>query len=96
MYKKGEWTNIARNVVKSRTPSQVASHAQKYYKHLALPNKGKRKSIYDIKLSENQNVAVQEQVHVIPDQVHVQNDDAVFSNLGDLEGICERYGINNL
>jgi len=30
-YGKGHWRSISRNFVVSRTPSQVASHAQKYY-----------------------------------------------------------------
>ncbi|KAI9126961.1 hypothetical protein K1719_001520 [Acacia pycnantha] len=28
---KGDWTNISRNFVMTRTPTQVASHAQKYF-----------------------------------------------------------------
>eukprot|EP00002_Diphylleia_rotans_P032427 TRINITY_DN6807_c0_g1_i1.p1 TRINITY_DN6807_c0_g1~~TRINITY_DN6807_c0_g1_i1.p1 ORF type:complete len:226 (+),score=57.48 TRINITY_DN6807_c0_g1_i1:290-967(+) len=31
-YGRGEWTLIAKNLIKTRTPSQVASHAQKYFK----------------------------------------------------------------
>ncbi|KAH0714391.1 hypothetical protein KY284_007296 [Solanum tuberosum] len=30
-YGKGDWRSISRNVVVTRTPTQVASHAQKYY-----------------------------------------------------------------
>ncbi|KAF2319013.1 hypothetical protein GH714_012464 [Hevea brasiliensis] len=29
---KGDWRNISRNFVVSKTPTQVASHAQKFYK----------------------------------------------------------------
>ncbi|PHT72555.1 hypothetical protein T459_23340 [Capsicum annuum] len=30
-YGKGDWRNISKKMVISRTPTQVASHAQKYY-----------------------------------------------------------------
>ncbi|KAM3307960.1 hypothetical protein P3S67_009704 [Capsicum chacoense] len=33
-YGKGDWRSISRNIVISRTPSQVASHAQKYFNRL--------------------------------------------------------------
>ena len=86
-YKKGRWTNISRYVVKTRTPAQVASHAQNYYKHLAALNKDKRKSIDDVKTLDNEDVSPpHDQVHLqndnvyVPvdlqnDEVHLQNDD---------------------
>ncbi|KAF8011214.1 hypothetical protein BT93_J1735 [Corymbia citriodora subsp. variegata] len=33
-YGKGDWKSISRSCVKSRSPTQVASHAQKYFKRL--------------------------------------------------------------
>ena len=33
-YGKGDWKSISRYCVKSRTPTQVASHAQKYFEKL--------------------------------------------------------------
>ncbi|XP_057500746.1 transcription factor SRM1-like isoform X2 [Actinidia eriantha] len=48
-YGKGDWRSISRNFVVSRTPTQVASHAQKYFIRLSLANKeGRRSSIHDI------------------------------------------------
>jgi SHAQKYF class myb-like DNA-binding protein len=48
-YGKGDWRNISRNFVRTRTPTQVASHAQKYYIRLNSGNKDKRRpSIHDI------------------------------------------------
>lgn len=48
-YGKGDWRSISRNFVVSRTPTQVASHAQKYYIRLGSDNKNKRRSsIHDI------------------------------------------------
>lgn len=48
-YGKGDWRNISRNFVVTRTPTQVASHAQKYYIRLNSGGKDKRRaSIHDI------------------------------------------------
>eukprot|EP00252_Welwitschia_mirabilis_P011819 TRINITY_DN2626_c0_g1_i1.p1 TRINITY_DN2626_c0_g1~~TRINITY_DN2626_c0_g1_i1.p1 ORF type:complete len:301 (+),score=40.97 TRINITY_DN2626_c0_g1_i1:587-1489(+) len=48
-YGKGDWRSISRNFVVSRTPTQVASHAQKYFLRLSSANKEKkRSSIHDI------------------------------------------------
>ncbi|KAG2332550.1 hypothetical protein Bca4012_017876 [Brassica carinata] len=48
-YGKGDWRNIARNFVTTRTPTQVASHAQKYFIRQVNGGKDKRRSsIHDI------------------------------------------------
>ncbi|KAK8935128.1 Transcription factor DIVARICATA [Platanthera zijinensis] len=48
-YGKGDWRNISRNFVVTRTPTQVASHAQKYFIRLNSGCKDKRRaSIHDI------------------------------------------------
>jgi SHAQKYF class myb-like DNA-binding protein len=49
-YGKGDWCNISRNFVQTRTPTQVASHAQKYFISLSSGSgKDKRRSsIHDI------------------------------------------------
>ncbi|KAJ6850987.1 transcription factor DIVARICATA-like [Iris pallida] len=56
-YGKGDWRNISRNFVFTRTPTQVASHAQKYFIRLNSGGKDKRRaSIHDIttvNLAEN-------------------------------------------
>ncbi|KAJ8773479.1 hypothetical protein K2173_004309 [Erythroxylum novogranatense] len=41
---KGDWRGIARNYVVSRTPTQVASHAQKYFIRQTNENRRKRRS----------------------------------------------------
>ncbi|KAG6469057.1 transcription factor MYBS1-like isoform X2 [Zingiber officinale] len=47
---KGDWRSISRNFVSSRTPTQVASHAQKHFIRLnSLNNRDRRRSsIHDI------------------------------------------------
>lgn len=56
-YGKGDWRNISRNFVITRTPTQVASHAQKYFIRQLSGGKDKRRaSIHDIttvNLNEN-------------------------------------------
>lgn len=48
-YGKGDWRSISRNYVVTRTPTQVASHAQKYFIRLNSMNKDRRRSsIHDI------------------------------------------------
>jgi SHAQKYF class myb-like DNA-binding protein len=46
---KGEWRGISRNFVKTRTPTQVASHAQKYFLRRNNQNRRRRRSsLFDI------------------------------------------------
>ena len=46
---KGDWRGISRNFVKTRTPTQVASHAQKYFLRRHTQNRRRRRSsLFDI------------------------------------------------
>ncbi|KAI3799608.1 hypothetical protein L1987_34907 [Smallanthus sonchifolius] len=51
VYGKGDWRGISRNLVVTRTPTQVASHAQKYFLRQEAQEK-KRRSIHDITISD--------------------------------------------
>ncbi|KAG0497732.1 hypothetical protein HPP92_002423 [Vanilla planifolia] len=56
-YGKGDWRSISRNFVVSRTPTQVASHAQKFFIRLNSMNKDRRRSsIHDITSVHNGDV----------------------------------------
>lgn len=46
---KGDWRGISRHFVKSRTPTQVASHAQKYFiRQTHLHKRRRRSSLFDL------------------------------------------------
>lgn len=50
---KGDWRGIARNYVISRTPTQVASHAQKYFiRQSNVSRRKRRSSLFDIVADE--------------------------------------------
>lgn len=56
---KGDWRSISRNVVVTRTPAQVASHAQKYFlRQNSVRKERKRSSIHDITIVDNNSVAL--------------------------------------
>ncbi|MQL72194.1 hypothetical protein Taro_004534 [Colocasia esculenta] len=61
-YGKGDWRSISRNFVISRTPTQVASHAQKYFIRLNSMNKDRRRSsIHDITTVSNGDLSASQQ-----------------------------------
>ncbi|KAK1557585.1 hypothetical protein Q3G72_027582 [Acer saccharum] len=54
MLGKGNWKGISVHFVKTRNPSQVASHAQKYFLRLAsTDNQNRRASIFDLTTCED-------------------------------------------
>ncbi|PIN01991.1 hypothetical protein CDL12_25499 [Handroanthus impetiginosus] len=56
-YGKGDWKSISRYVVLSRSPAQVASHAQKYYERQEKEEQNKkRRSIFDNSIAETSSL----------------------------------------
>ncbi|KAE9618771.1 hypothetical protein Lal_00047885 [Lupinus albus] len=54
---KGDWRSISRNAVVTRTPTQVASHAQKYFlRQKSVKKERKRSSIHDITTVDSKSV----------------------------------------
>ncbi|KAK0596278.1 hypothetical protein LWI29_014292 [Acer saccharum] len=51
---KGDWIGISKNYVTTRTPTQVASHAQKYFlRHASTDKKNRRASLFDLPYQES-------------------------------------------
>lgn len=68
---KGDWRGISRNYVKTRTPTQVASHAQKYFlRRSNLNRRRRRSSLFDITTDTVSAIQVEEE--------QVQNQDTMF------------------
>jgi SHAQKYF class myb-like DNA-binding protein len=54
---KGDWRGIARNYVITRTPTQVASHAQKYFiRQCNMSRRKRRSSLFDIVADESAEI----------------------------------------
>ncbi|CAN6578269.1 unnamed protein product [Malus baccata var. baccata] len=65
---KGDWRGISRNFVKTRTPTQVASHAQKYFLRRNNHNRRRRRSsLFDITTEAVSPTPMDEE------QVHLQD-----------------------
>ncbi|KAE8672960.1 Transcription factor MYB1R1 [Hibiscus syriacus] len=63
---KGDWRGISRHFVKTRTPTQVASHAQKYFLRQNNRNRRRRRSsLFDITTHSFMNTTKSEEDEVI-------------------------------
>ncbi|CAI9785198.1 unnamed protein product [Fraxinus pennsylvanica] len=61
---KGDWRGISRNFVKTRTPTQVASHAQKYFlRRNNHSRRRRRSSLFDITTDTVLGSKIEEQRH---------------------------------
>ncbi|KAF7838393.1 transcription factor MYB1R1-like [Senna tora] len=60
---KGDWRGISKNYVKTRTPTQVASHAQKYFLRKSNLNRRRRRSsLFDITTDTVSGIPMEEQI----------------------------------
>ncbi|KAK7369851.1 hypothetical protein VNO80_11897 [Phaseolus coccineus] len=83
---KGDWRGISRNFVTTRTPTQVASHAQKYFLRLATIDKKKRRSsLFDVVGSNSPSIGGCNSVSPYHEndesKCEVKNNDATLSLL---------------
>ncbi|KAK7290402.1 hypothetical protein RIF29_04802 [Crotalaria pallida] len=86
---KGDWRGISRNYVTTRTPTQVASHAQKYFLRLATINKKKRRSsLFDLVGRGNTNTAAPISI-IITNNNSKSSGDSVCTNNQHVEPKCE-------
>ncbi|KAG2283206.1 hypothetical protein Bca52824_054426 [Brassica carinata] len=59
---KGDWRGISRNYVNTRTPTQVASHAQKYFiRQSNVSRRKRRSSLFDMIPDEGEDVPMDQQ-----------------------------------
>uniref|UniRef100_A0A5B6ZER2 Putative MYB transcription factor n=1 Tax=Davidia involucrata TaxID=16924 RepID=A0A5B6ZER2_DAVIN len=75
--REGDWRGISRNFVKTRTPTQVASHAQKYFLRRNNHNRRRRRSsLFDITTTDTYMGSVMEE-----DEAHKEPHD-LSNNIG--------------
>ncbi|KAH9301564.1 hypothetical protein KI387_013147 [Taxus chinensis] len=64
---KGDWRGISRSFVKTRTPTQVASHAQKYFlRQSNLNRRRRRSSLFDMTTDTFLSIPVEEDLVTVP------------------------------
>ncbi|XP_015896639.3 transcription factor MYBS3 [Ziziphus jujuba] len=94
---KGDWRGIARNYVISRTPTQVASHAQKYFiRQTNVSRRKRRSSLFDIVADESADTTMEPQdfLSVNHPQPEIQNENPLpAANALDEE--CESMDSSN-
>ncbi|CAO2833041.1 unnamed protein product [Amaranthus hypochondriacus] len=94
-YGKGDWRSISRNVVVTRTPTQVASHAQKYYlRQNSVKKERKRSSIHDITTVDDKSGArpAVEQNWIPPPQGNSMTQNTTLQQLN--AGASPHFGSN--
>ncbi|KAK8965262.1 hypothetical protein KSP40_PGU014935 [Platanthera guangdongensis] len=89
---KGDWRGISRNYVVTRTPTQVASHAQKYFIRQTNASRRKRRtSLFDIVPDEN----VESQFFPMSSQEHDTQGCSSIPAPPPLDEECESMDSNN-
>ncbi|XP_054807009.1 transcription factor MYB1R1-like [Prosopis cineraria] len=84
---KGDWRGISRNYVKTRTPTQVASHAQKYFLRKSNLNRRRRRSsLFDITTDSVSANPVEEQIQRQDNMPHSHLVHPASSETGNING----------
>lgn len=89
---KGDWRGIARNYVMSRTPTQVASHAQKYFiRQTNATRRKRRSSLFDMipdDMATDTPSVPEEKVFLPEEQVFLPSSQArEFDNINSLPSL---------
>ncbi|CAK9188052.1 unnamed protein product [Ilex paraguariensis] len=95
---KGDWRGISKNFVPTRTPTQVASHAQKYFLRLAgTEKKRRRSSLFDMSFKEPTSppqASAASPSHKAPEISQVASTSLVapLRNIGEIQGQASTSG----
>ncbi|XP_057977042.1 transcription factor KUA1 [Malania oleifera] len=95
---KGDWRGISRNYVISRTPTQVASHAQKYFiRQSNVSRRKRRSSLFDIVADEPVDTPMvsQDFFSVNPPQAETQSNNPLPPAAPALDEECESMESSN-
>ncbi|KAI3455485.1 hypothetical protein Pfo_012148 [Paulownia fortunei] len=83
---KGDWRGISKNYVPSRTPTQVASHAQKYFiRQSNATRKKKRSSLFDMVPDMEPNSSMLEQFTIPSPAVGTDNEKLMLSSFQEAD-----------
>ncbi|OIT35903.1 PREDICTED: transcription factor MYB1R1-like [Nicotiana attenuata] len=76
---KGKWAKIGKDLLPSRTPTQIASHAQKYFMRLESASNDrksrKKPSVFDLHL-EQETIVSEHDIKIVP----LENQDQETAN----------------
>ncbi|XP_050386875.1 probable transcription factor At5g61620 [Argentina anserina] len=93
---KGDWRGIARNFVTTRTPTQVASHAQKYFLRQATNDKRKRRtSLFDMHFKELSEQCALQDSSLSPTAKTAEASSSSSSSLGSTSKVLPHIATNS-
>ncbi|XP_021767989.1 transcription factor MYBS3-like [Chenopodium quinoa] len=95
---KGDWRGISRSYVISRTPTQVASHAQKYFiRQCNVSRRKRRSSLFDIVADEEGDtpMAAHDFLPEHPSDAQTQNNNHPLPPAPILDEVCESMASSN-